>query len=68
VFADTTLTGATLPFESWLSSGSHFLVDEVVASANGVQLRTSRWTELDALEAQLDYARETKEEDYDLSD
>ena len=42
-------------YADWLTDKSHFLIDEVVASESGVQLRTSQWTETDALEAYYDY-------------
>jgi hypothetical protein len=68
VFADTTQVGSGADYLDWLTDRSHFLVDEVIANEKGVQLRTSKWTELDALEAQQDYARETGELDFDLTD
>jgi hypothetical protein len=55
VFQDTTFTGGSNYYYSWLPEPSMFLADEVVASENGVQLRTSKWSDLDALEAYYKY-------------
>lgn len=55
VYQDTTIAAGGPEYLSWMPDRSYFLVDEVVASAKGVQLRTSKWTETDALEAYWDY-------------
>jgi hypothetical protein len=55
VFRDTTIISGNTYYLSWLEDPGDFLVDEVVASAAGVQLRTSKWTESDAIEAYMDY-------------
>jgi uncharacterized membrane protein YgcG len=60
VYQDTTLIGAPGYYLSWMPAGC-FLADEVVASNKGIQLRTSKWTELDALEAMYDYQADAPE-------
>ena len=55
IFADRSIQMGGQEYADWLTDKSHFLVDEVVASESGVQLRTSQWTETDALEAYYDY-------------
>jgi hypothetical protein len=55
VFQDTTMIGGQGYYYGWLSDISYFLVDEVVASEKGISLRTSDWSEADALDAYYDY-------------
>lgn len=55
IYQDTTMIGAAGYYLGWLSDISWFLVDEVTASADGVSLKTSQWTETDALDAYYDY-------------
>ena len=60
VFMDTTIVGGGSNYLAWLPVGC-FLVDEVTASGKGVQLRTSKWEESDAMEAYYDYLNDMPE-------
>ena len=62
VFVDTTQESPSQYLSYWLPDSSYFLVDEIVANEKGVQLRTSSWDELDALEAYYDYIADAPDE------
>jgi len=62
VYRDVTLPPFGVPYVDWLASGQDFLVDEVVASEKGVQLRTSKWEEIDAMDAYYEYVSDLPDE------
>jgi hypothetical protein len=55
-------------YDGWLGDIRDFMIEEVEASQDGVQLRTWLFEESDLMQTQLDYASETGEEDWDVSE
>jgi hypothetical protein len=68
VIRDLSYTVGGSDYGGWLQDQRDFMVDEVVADEKGVSLRTWLFSDADLLEAQLSYAKSTKEMDFDLRD